>query len=247
MLTGIWRRKDVQDCKGLSCCRRAQGIASARKLRVYNTSGPVAIYLVLSYISTRLPLPPQPSCSPSHWISDLPAADPHPIHTPAECGLDSLIVYNPRATSTPHAKPCSSVHARDSFALVSAEHSEHVSLRRTLGIKRLGWGEDEGTSFPVWDKQHCLGLSFAYDVTNVEGSHDVIAEHLVLSLLCYCSLYLSLSLHSLPVTQPWGPVHIWGGHNSLHPLPALQRNPLYSSWVQFSVAFSFLLQDLEIS
>lgn len=124
MLTVIWRRKDMQDCKGLSCCRRAQGTASARKLRVYNTSGPVVIYSVLSYISTWLPLLPQASCPPSHRISDFPAGNPHPVHIPAECGLDSLIVYNPRALPTPHTKPCSSVHTGDSFAHVSAEQPE---------------------------------------------------------------------------------------------------------------------------
>lgn len=215
MLTAVWRRKDVRDCKGLSFCRRAgeQPLQGSRECTIHPAL--VAIYSMLSYISTWLPLLPQPSCQPSHWISDFPAGNPHPIHIPAECGLDSLIVYNPRAVSTPHAKPCSSVHPRDSLAHVSAEHFEHASLRRMLGIKRWWWGEDKGTSSPVWDRQHCLGLIFAYDATNVEGSHDVTSEHLVLSLLCYCSWHLPLSsLHNLPVTQPWVPVHIWEGHNS---------------------------------
>lgn len=78
-------------------------MAKARKLRVYNKSISVTIYLVLSRISTWLPLPPRPCSPPSHWISDFPDGNPHPIHIPSECGLDSLIVHNPGATvNTPH-------------------------------------------------------------------------------------------------------------------------------------------------
>lgn len=104
----------------------------------------------------------------------------------------------------------------------------------------------------VCDKQHCLALIFAYEVTNVEGSHNVISEHLV-SLPCYNSLHLLLSC--LPcmlssATQKCASVHTLPsaeGHNtarktsmvSLHAQPALQRKPLGSSWMQCSVAFSF--------
>lgn len=51
------------------------------------------------------------------------------------------------------------------------------------------------------DKQHCHVLIFAYKVTNVEGSHDVISEHLVVSLLCYDSLHLLLSCLHCPLSS----------------------------------------------
>lgn len=93
------------------------------------------------------------------------------------------------------------MHARDSFALVLTEHSKHVSLRRTSGIKRWGWGENESTSFTICDKQTLPRTDFCLESDKCWRESRCYLRDLVSSLLCYDSLHLLLSCLHCPLSS----------------------------------------------